>query len=105
MQNAPLKFNPEDWFAFFGEHGWHCKEIRYLAEEADRLQRPMQLPPLSKVITSLRMAFASNEQRTAFKKLAGFVMLEPGSTAGDKAPAAEPVPKPHGGDGIKKPTS
>jgi methyltransferase (TIGR00027 family) len=77
MQNAPFKFKPADWFAFFAEHGWHCKEIRYLAAEGERLRRPIQLPLFLKVILRIRGLFASQKQRAALRKLSGYVMLEP----------------------------
>jgi len=79
MKNAPFKFKPEDWFGFFREHGWHCQEIRYLAEEADRLHRPIQLPLYAKVILGIRGLFASKDVRAAYKKFAGYAMLEPGT--------------------------
>ena len=77
MQNAPWKFQPTDWFAFFREHGWNCKEIRYLAEEGDRLRRPMQLPFVLKALFGLRRLFTSKERRQAFGKAAGYALLEP----------------------------
>ncbi len=77
MRNAPFKFQPDDWFGFFAEHGWRCKEIRYLAEEADRLNRPFPLPLSAKLIWGIRALFASNEQRRAFRKFAGYALLEP----------------------------
>jgi methyltransferase (TIGR00027 family) len=43
MTNAPFRFRPGDWHAFFGGHGWTVKETRYFAEEAKRLGRR---PPL-----------------------------------------------------------
>jgi methyltransferase (TIGR00027 family) len=79
MENAPFKFNPGDWFGFFREHGWHCREIRYLAAEGQRLRRPIQLPRWSKLIMTARWLFASKERRTAFGKFAGYVLLEPAS--------------------------
>lgn len=80
MQNAPFKFAPKDWFGFFGEHGWQCKEVRYLADEAERLRRPIKLPPLVKAILKVRGLFASGERRAAFRKFVGYVMLEPSTT-------------------------
>ena len=44
MQNAPFKFTPPDWFAFFASHGWQCKRIGYLVEEAEHLGRPIKPP-------------------------------------------------------------
>jgi methyltransferase (TIGR00027 family) len=77
MQNAPFKFTPEDWYGFFGEHGWRSKEIRYLADEGDRLERPIRLPLLPKIILKMRALFTSKERRVAFRKFAGYVLLEP----------------------------
>jgi len=77
MRNAPFKFQPDDWFAFFAKHGWRCEEIRYLAEEADRLDRPLRLPLLIKLIWGVRSLFISKAQRAAFRKIAGYVLLEP----------------------------
>lgn len=86
MQNAPFKFAPADWFVFFGDHGWHCKEIRYLAEEAAKLHRPIQLPPLLKAVMKIRRLFASKRRRERFRKFAGYVVLQPG-TVSSGAPA------------------
>jgi methyltransferase (TIGR00027 family) len=77
MKHAPFKFTPKDWFGFFREHGWCSKEIRYLAEEADRLQRPIQLPLLLKMTLKITGLFASKERRTAFRKFQGYVLLAP----------------------------
>jgi len=71
MGNAPFKFVPEDYFGFFAEHGWHVKEIRYLAEEAERLGRPIQLPPILKI----RRLFAPKKRRAAFRKFQGYVLF------------------------------
>jgi len=79
MRNAPWKFQPADWFGFFRQHGWYCREIRYLADEADRLKRPMQLPFLLKIVFGLRRLLTSKKRRAAFRKAAGYVVLEPGS--------------------------
>ena len=77
MQNAPFKFAPPNWFAFFEAHGWRSREIRYLVEEGDRLHRPIQLPPFLRLIFHIRGIFASKEQRAAFRKFQGYAMLEP----------------------------
>lgn len=79
LKNAPLKFNPGDWFGFFAHHGWKLKEIRYLAEEGDQLNRPMQLTPFLKVIFSIRRAVASAKRREQFRRYAGYVLLERGA--------------------------
>jgi methyltransferase (TIGR00027 family) len=77
MRNAPFRFTPNDWFGFFEEHGWSAKEIRYLAEEGDRLKRPIQLPLLWKLLFKARAIFVSKERRAAFRKFSAYVMLVP----------------------------
>lgn len=77
MQNAPFRFDPADWFGFFEEHGWRFREARYLAEEAERLGRPIPLPRLVKIATMLSAPFLPKERRAALKRFAGYVLLEP----------------------------
>lgn len=76
MQNAPFRFKPKDWFGLFQEHGWHLKEIRYLAEEGNRLHRPVRLPIIAKAMLGIRGLFSSKEARAAFRKSAGYALLE-----------------------------
>jgi methyltransferase (TIGR00027 family) len=82
MQNAPFKFQPKDWFGFFAQHGWHCTEMRYLAEEAERLGRQLQLPLRLALMTKFLQLFASNARRAASKKYAGYALLEPSALNG-----------------------
>jgi methyltransferase (TIGR00027 family) len=77
MRNAPFKFNPDDWRAFYAAHGWRCKELRYLADEATRLQRPISLPPVARIVWGLYSLFRSHAWRDAFRKAAGYALLEP----------------------------
>lgn len=77
MQNAPFKFAPQDWSAFFEGHGWRSREIRYLLDEGDRLHRPIQLPPFLRLVFLIRGIFASKQQRAAFRKFQGYALLEP----------------------------
>jgi methyltransferase (TIGR00027 family) len=76
MQNAPFKFMPKDWFAFFGAHGWRTKRIGYLPEEAERLGRPITLPGLLGVTMKIRGLLASKARREAFRKFQAYVLLE-----------------------------
>lgn len=71
MGNAPFKFTPKDYFGFFAEHGWHMKEIRFLAEEAERLRRPIQFSPTLKI----RRLFASAKRGAALRKFQGYVLF------------------------------
>jgi methyltransferase (TIGR00027 family) len=69
MQNAPFKFAPGDWFAFFLQYGWRVKEIRYYPEESARYARPMPLPPAARL-----MLWVFRER---FRRFGGYAMLEP----------------------------
>lgn len=76
MQNAPFKFEPDDWLGFFEAHGWHCAKMRYLADETKRLRRKMPLPLAALAYFALRQIFRPS-QRDAFRKYAGYALLEP----------------------------
>jgi len=78
MQNAPLKFNPEDWFAFFAGHGWKSTKVRYLADEARHLKRPLPLPRTVRLWMKVKRLFTLPKNRVAFQKSAAYVLLEPG---------------------------
>jgi O-methyltransferase involved in polyketide biosynthesis len=75
MRNAPFRFTPHDWFAYFSQHGWRAGEMRYISEEAERLNRPIPLPFLTKASFMLKALFASPARRLAMKRYAGYVVL------------------------------
>lgn len=77
MRNAPFQFAPDDWWGFFGAHGWRSKEVRYYWEEAERRNRQLDLPLLMRLMFMVRGIFLSKQRRDAFQKLAGYVMMEP----------------------------
>ena len=58
-------------------HGWRCAEMRYLADEAERLGRQMPLPLITKAYLSIRQAFLRPERRESFRRFAGYALLEP----------------------------
>jgi methyltransferase (TIGR00027 family) len=76
LQNAPFRFEPKDWFGFFAEHGWRVQDITYLAEEAERLHRPMPLPPTWKALMKLRTFFMTSRRRKTVRQFAGYAILE-----------------------------
>jgi methyltransferase (TIGR00027 family) len=78
MQNAPFRFAPDDPFAFFAAHRWRVGEIRYLPDEGDRLKRPMPVNPLLKAAIGFLSRFAPPERRNAYRRFAGYMLLEPG---------------------------
>ncbi len=76
-KNVPFRFKPADWFAFFREHGWRVKELRYLSEEGLRLKRRPRVPFAMQFLIKVRTLLMSKEKREGMKKLAGYAMLEP----------------------------
>jgi O-methyltransferase involved in polyketide biosynthesis len=66
--NVLVRFDPPSWEAFFTEHGWRIKEIRFLGEESERLHRPIPLSRLDKVMR----LFTSRPLRDM-----GFASIEP----------------------------
>lgn len=77
MKNAPFKFDPTDYFAFFEEHGWQAKETRYITEEAERLKRPPALPFLFALWITLSTLLAPRERREMLRKSVGYVQFQP----------------------------
>jgi methyltransferase (TIGR00027 family) len=47
---VPVRFDPPSWEGFFSEHGWRVKELRFLGEESERLDRQVPLSLLDKVM-------------------------------------------------------
>jgi methyltransferase (TIGR00027 family) len=77
MKNAPFQFEPQDYFGFFSGLGWHPREVRYLAEEADRLNRPPAFPVAARWFMRVMGLFLPRERRAAMKRYAGYVLFEP----------------------------
>ena len=77
MQNAPFRFAPDDWFGFFRQQGWQAMQVRYLAEEGDRLQRPIPLPWPWQVMTAFLKLVVPRQRWEAMRRFAGYVRLEP----------------------------
>ena len=77
MKNAPFRFAPKDYFGLFSEHGWRTQEIRYIADEAERLNRPIPLPRPLKALFALRRLFTPVHRRDRYRKFTGYVLFEP----------------------------
>ncbi len=75
--SAPFLFGPRDYFGFFAGLGWRPKEIRYLAKEADRFNRPPSFPAVIQWFTRVMGLFMSRERREEMKKFTGYVLFEP----------------------------
>ncbi|HWA75013.1 MAG TPA: SAM-dependent methyltransferase [Polyangiaceae bacterium] len=77
MRQAPFKFQPDDWFAFFAEHGFKVGQLRYLAERGDELGRHAPLPLRYRLLISLLRRLTPPSKRGGFQKFAGYAVLEP----------------------------
>jgi O-methyltransferase involved in polyketide biosynthesis len=77
MGEAAFKFQPPDWFAFFAEHGWRSREVRYLPEVGRQLGRPAPLPRILRGVMKVLRALAPAGRRGRFDQFAGYVLLEP----------------------------
>jgi hypothetical protein len=77
FENAPFKFEPDDWFAFFAAHGWRPREQRFLMLEGDRLRRPIPLPLTMRLWVQIARRFAPREKREAMRRFVGYFVLEP----------------------------
>ena len=70
-------FEPKDYFAFFAATGWQPKEVKYFAEEAQRLRRPAPFPWHVRLITSVLGIMLPPVKRRAMRQYAGFVLFGP----------------------------
>jgi len=77
LENAPFKFNPDDWFGFFEAHGWRSKDVKYLAGESERYGRRIELPFIGMLIIGAQWLLYSNERRAQSRKAAGYILFEP----------------------------
>jgi methyltransferase (TIGR00027 family) len=77
MKNAPFRFEPKDWFQFFDSLGWRPREVRYIAEEARRLNRRVPWPWLQRMLIGIGMFFMGARRKEVVRKFAAYVLLEP----------------------------
>jgi hypothetical protein len=72
MRCSPTRFNPPDWPAFFASRGFAIKQMRYLADEGQRLGRRPPTPwPLRLVMRFLPLRWRESRQ-----KFTGYALLE-----------------------------
>ncbi len=76
MKNAPFRFFPPDWFAFFRSRHWTPLEIRYLPEEAVKRGRAMPVPWWARLI----LLFTRKEHAAKYLKHMGYVVFSRMST-------------------------
>lgn len=75
--SAQIMYSRRYGFGFFAGLGWHPREIRYLAEEADKLNRPPAFPVTVRFVTRVMGLFMSRERREAMKRYTEYVLFEP----------------------------
>jgi methyltransferase (TIGR00027 family) len=71
LRKAPFRFHPPAWEPFFADHGWQVRELRYYAEEAERLNRPLQLPWRYKMLKLI----ISRKREQKLRRMAGVAWL------------------------------
>src|SRR5262249_3921628 len=74
MRNAPFRFKPDDWVAFYAAHGWKQREMRYYAEESERLGRAVPRPWWAFIFLPFLL---SARARASSRRYSGYAILEP----------------------------
>jgi methyltransferase (TIGR00027 family) len=77
MSQAPFKFEPPDWQAFFAEHRWDCREMRYLVAEGRRYGRQPPLPWAARMIIKLSRLLSPAQPPGRLNRFAGYALLVP----------------------------
>lgn len=77
MKNAPFKFRPKDWFAFFASHGWKAREIRFLGIEGVRLGRRAPLSRLGRLKLRIAILLTPKQRRAKLGRRLGYALLQP----------------------------
>ena len=83
MKNAPFRFRPDDWFAFFASHGWRQRSIRYLGLEGIRLGRRAPLPWKTRMMMRIARLLRRKRNRGQLERLLGYSTLEPIPASGN----------------------
>ncbi|MGE3456275.1 MAG: class I SAM-dependent methyltransferase, partial [Kofleriaceae bacterium] len=71
-QNAPIRFEPGDWRAFFAKRGWTPKEIRFFTPEGARHRRPPPVPWWM----MLAVRVLTLNHRSAVRENLGFALMQ-----------------------------
>jgi methyltransferase (TIGR00027 family) len=83
MRQAPFRFEPPDWDAFFAAHGWRCREMRYLIDEGERHGRRPPLPWRLRALIRLSRILAPSQSRRTTRAFGGYALLA--RTAGQES--------------------
>jgi methyltransferase (TIGR00027 family) len=88
MQNAEFRFDPHDYFEFFGAHGWRPTKVCWIHEEARRLGR--NPPALMWALWRLRGLFMSAARRAQMRRAIAYVLFAPGGASSADTPPLIP---------------
>lgn len=72
LEKAPIRFEPDDWEAYFRDRGFRLGEMRYLPIEGERLGRPLPLPIWFRPVH----AVLPRRARRAIRQMFGYGRLE-----------------------------
>lgn len=77
LGNSPFQFFPKDWFSLFRDSGWLKKELRYLYDEGEKLNRNFPLPLWASLIRTVMEKLKVDPEKFAKHiRLQGYVILE-----------------------------
>jgi O-methyltransferase involved in polyketide biosynthesis len=71
MKNALFQFFPEDWLGFFKTQGWTPREITYLGEAGEKLNRNFPSPWWAAIFTLIM----SKQRALEIKRYTGYVIF------------------------------
>ena len=72
LKNAPVRFVPPDWFAFFVKAGWKARQIKYLVDESLRIGRRIPVPWWARIL----LWISPPARREQFRRSLAYVVLE-----------------------------
>lgn len=72
MARAPFRFFPTDWQGFFAQHGWTQVEMRYMAYEGLRVNRPRPMPWIFRLLSPL----VPQSKRQEIDEMTGYALLQ-----------------------------
>ncbi len=74
LKNAPMVFDPANWFGFFKERGWKVREIQYLPEVSQMLGRKVPMPWFARLLSPLM----SRKMKDEMRQYLAYALLEHG---------------------------